>query len=185
MGRLAASLTRPDDGTLLVLIIKVVAWRPGSSWPEHSVELVATLRGSNAPHVPGSAWTQLPARQLIAASALLRRAHQHHPARPEPAFHPAPTCVGGCHRPTRCNQPARGARPAAADLRPRSAAPHTVTHTVRRGESLWSIAADHLGAGERYTEIVALNRRLLGGNPHFLRVVPPPAARASPRRNFP
>ena len=41
---------------------------------------------------------------------------------------------------------------------------------MRRGESLWSIAADHLGAGERYTEIVALNRRLLGGNPHFLQV---------------
>jgi nucleoid-associated protein YgaU len=39
---------------------------------------------------------------------------------------------------------------------------------VTRGESLWSIAQDHLGDGARYPEIAALNADALGGRPAFL-----------------
>ena len=41
----------------------------------------------------------------------------------------------------------------------------TVRHTVRRGETLWSIASDHLGAGDRYPQIAALNTDVLAGGP--------------------
>lgn len=33
----------------------------------------------------------------------------------------------------------------------------TVMHTLRRGEGLWSLAAEYLGAGTRWSEIVAIN----------------------------
>jgi nucleoid-associated protein YgaU len=39
---------------------------------------------------------------------------------------------------------------------------------VTRGESLWSIAQDHLGDGARYPEIADLNTDALGGRPAFL-----------------
>ena len=42
------------------------------------------------------------------------------------------------------------------------------THTVKRGESLWSIAEQRLGSGARFTEIAALNTDVLGDNPGFL-----------------
>ncbi|GAA3880757.1 LysM peptidoglycan-binding domain-containing protein [Tessaracoccus defluvii] len=44
-----------------------------------------------------------------------------------------------------------------------------VTHTVKRGETLWSIAENHLGSGNRYPEILKLNNDLLRGKPKFLR----------------
>ena len=47
--------------------------------------------------------------------------------------------------------------------------PATVKHTVLRGETLWSIASDHLGAGDRYPQIAALNTDVLGHRPGFLK----------------
>jgi nucleoid-associated protein YgaU len=41
-------------------------------------------------------------------------------------------------------------------------------HVVRQGDSLWSIAEEHLGSGRRYPEIAALNRDVLGAGPDFL-----------------
>ena len=41
-------------------------------------------------------------------------------------------------------------------------------HVVRQGDSLWSIAEEHLGSGRRYPEIAALNRDILGARPDFL-----------------
>lgn len=38
----------------------------------------------------------------------------------------------------------------------------TMDYTVKTGDSLWSIAADQLCDGERYTEIVAANKDALG-----------------------
>ena len=55
---------------------------------------------------------------------------------------------------------AKDAKAAKAEQQaPRPAAPASgaVTHTVREGESLWSIAEARLGKGTRYTELEALN----------------------------
>ena len=40
--------------------------------------------------------------------------------------------------------------------------PQPATHTVQPGQSLWSIAAEELGSGERYIEILELNPQLRG-----------------------
>ena len=40
---------------------------------------------------------------------------------------------------------------------------------MQRGETLWSIASDHLGAGDKYPEIAALNTEVLGQRPGFLK----------------
>ncbi|APH71168.1 tetratricopeptide repeat protein [Aquibium oceanicum] len=57
------------------------------------------------------------------------------------------------------------------------AEPQSATYTVRPGQSLWSIAADELGNGERFREILELNPGLRG-NPGNIRpgqelVLPP------------
>ncbi|WP_203568073.1 LysM peptidoglycan-binding domain-containing protein [Aestuariimicrobium ganziense] len=44
-----------------------------------------------------------------------------------------------------------------------------LTHTVKRGETLWSIAEHHLGSGNRYPEILKLNHELLRGKAQFLK----------------
>ena len=43
-----------------------------------------------------------------------------------------------------------------------AAEPQPAVHTVRPGQSLWSIATDKLGNGERYREILELNPGLRG-----------------------
>lgn len=45
----------------------------------------------------------------------------------------------------------------------------TATHVVRGGESLWGIAADHLGSGRRWAEILRVNQQLIR-DPKLLRV---------------
>jgi nucleoid-associated protein YgaU len=41
--------------------------------------------------------------------------------------------------------------------------------TVHDGDSLWSIAEEHLGAGDRWPEIYALNRSAVGADPDLIR----------------
>jgi hypothetical protein len=40
--------------------------------------------------------------------------------------------------------------------------------TVRPGDTLWEIAAEHLGHGERWPEIYALNRAVVGADPDLI-----------------
>ena len=46
--------------------------------------------------------------------------------------------------------------------------PDVVTRTVKPGESLWSIAEEVLGSGERYDELRRLNADLLDGDPDHI-----------------
>ncbi|HEU5038834.1 MAG TPA: LysM peptidoglycan-binding domain-containing protein [Nocardioides sp.] len=41
--------------------------------------------------------------------------------------------------------------------------------TVQEGDSLWSIADEHLGAGDRWPEVYALNRAVVGADPDVIR----------------
>ena len=41
--------------------------------------------------------------------------------------------------------------------------------TVHAGDSLWSIADEHLGSGDRWPEIYALNRAAVGADPDLIR----------------
>jgi nucleoid-associated protein YgaU len=54
--------------------------------------------------------------------------------------------------------------------------PHGPAHPQRRpvvtvhdGDTLWSIADEHLGAGDRWPEIYALNRSVVGADPDLIR----------------
>ena len=161
------ALTNPDDGHLTVLVLEVVAWIVwGLLAATIITEAVAAVRGLDAPRLPGLRWSQLPARRLVAAALLLFIAVpalvvESAPAAPA-APSPPPTA-------TVTPNPSMSVQTTPRLAAQATATPAKVTHTVRRGETLWSIAERYLGSGRRYPEIVALNHKLLHGQPGFLR----------------
>jgi nucleoid-associated protein YgaU len=161
------ALTNPDDGHLTVLVLEVVAW---IVWGLLAVtiitEAVAAVRGLDAPRLPGLRWSQVPARRLVAAALLLFMAVPALVVESAPAAPAAPS-----PRPTAtvAAQPSTNVQTTPRIAARASATPAKVTHTVKRGETLWSIAEHYLGSGRRYPEIVTLNHRLLQGKPGFLR----------------
>lgn len=156
-----ALLLRRDDGTVALVVIKALGW---ITWTMLAglilLEIVTRIHGVQPRDLPGLHLPQVAARQLVAAAAAL------FVALPGPTLAhadplPAPTSI------------ATVTAPPAPQVTASHTAPHTVEdtappvqtrqHTVKRGESLWSIAAAELGDGRRYTEIAALNTRLLDG----------------------
>lgn len=155
-----------DDGTLALVVIKGIGWLTWALLAGLIVlEIVARARGVQPRDLPGLRLPQIAARHLVAAAAALFVAL---PAPTLPAFAdplPIPTVTASQ---TVVPSATRAEAPAAEDV-PAAPAP-TRQHTVKRGESLWSIADAELGNGRRYTEIAALNTRLLAGkSDDFLR----------------
>lgn len=162
-------LTAPDDGTLAVALITIVAWLAWATFAGAVVlEIASRVRGIPTPRLPGLTLPQLTAGQLVALASLLFVAtpavtsavSMNHAvaAAPEPRAQsqdPIPVETGA--------QPTRAPAPA-----PENAEEPSTPYVVKRGDSLWRIAEAHLGDGKRYGEIVDLNRRLLGGQPDFL-----------------
>ncbi|WP_226963950.1 LysM peptidoglycan-binding domain-containing protein [Nostocoides sp. F2B08] len=177
LDELQNALTSPDDGTLAVAVIKVVAW---ASWAFLTVsillEVLARLRGVRAPRLPGLSLPQNAARGLVGTALTLFVAF---PA--AGAAHAAPvTAIAATHITATVSAPAPLADPAthtgdpdtsisAQSAQQNTEPPQTVHHTVKRGETLWSIAADRLGDGHRYKEIHNLNREILGDQPGFIK----------------
>lgn len=165
-------LTSPDDGTLAMLVIGVAAW---IAWAMMAwliaVEIFAAARGMTAPRLPGLAAPQAYAGQLVASAALLFTVGPAIvPAFAAPAVEVVPASVSPA-------APVVGAVPASGPVveetaraanRTPSSEPDTINYTVRRGDSLWKIAQEHLGDGLRYTEIIALNQSVLHGEPDFI-----------------
>ncbi len=56
----------------------------------------------------------------------------------------------------------------ATHLTPHPAAAAHPTYTVRRGDSLWSIAAAKLGSGYNWQELYNWNRSVVGSNPNLI-----------------
>jgi nucleoid-associated protein YgaU len=165
-------LTGPDDGSLAVAVIGVVAWL---AWlvftASAAVELAARLRGIHAPRLPGLALPQMSAARLIALASLLfvaaPTAAQTFPGPPAVA---APTTAVS---PQTAPHPHRAvatlaAIPEAVQSHAHKHATPTVSYTVKRGDSLWKIAQQRLGDGRRYNELVALNEAMLHGRPDFI-----------------
>ncbi|GAB3769941.1 LysM repeat protein [Nocardioides ginsengisegetis] len=167
-------LTSPDDGTLAVAVIGVVAWLAWLVFTTAvALELAARTRRIRVPHLPGLAIPQLAAGRLVALASLL------FVAVPTGSQVPLPTptvAVVPVH--TTLEQPRinhidtvtptvrLAAAPLLAEVQAQT--DETIPYTVRRGDSLWKIAQQQLGEGRRYDEIVALNEAVLHGRPDFI-----------------
>ena len=170
LDEVVTALTTRDDGTLFLAVITLIAW---AAWAFIAaailLEVLARLRGLHAPTLPGLSVPQSGARALIGAAALLFAAAPL--ATPAPASATtisatatAPAVATAGQHPLHA-QAAPVMAPAAA---PAASSPAAATHTVTQGESLWSIARDRLGDGDRYREIYALNKTTIGDKPSFL-----------------
>ncbi|WP_353080805.1 LysM peptidoglycan-binding domain-containing protein [Tessaracoccus lapidicaptus] len=178
-----AALTSPDDGHLTVLILKSAAW---VVWGLLAVtiltETIAALRGLEAPKLPGLQWSQAPARRLVTAALLLFIAVPAAGIETASAVPDSPSPVATATAVVASPPSSSVGTPSRAVALVKTA-PARVTHTVKRGETLWSIAEHHLGSGTRYPEILKLNNDLLRGKPQFLRpgwVLTLPAAALAP-----
>ena len=150
------ALMRPDDGRLLILVLYAIGWLAWATFAASvSVEIVAVARGIPAPTLPGIGTVQRGAAGLVATVALLTVS----PALPTHAraVDTVPVATAGLvvtETPAAASPTVGGTdRPAA--IEPSPAHP---TITVRRHDTLWSLAERHLGDGTRYTEILELNR---------------------------
>ncbi|KAE8765367.1 LysM peptidoglycan-binding domain-containing protein [Georgenia thermotolerans] len=162
-----------DDGTLLVLLLSIVAWLGWAylAWGLIA-EAMARARGIRAPQVRGFALSNGVAVKLLDVAALLfATVPTLAPLTAAPAH--ATVVAQAPLAPAAREQPAM--RPAAAvptaaaaEPAPPLAEPATVPYTVRQGDSLWKIAKNLLGDGRRYHELVALNTELLERDPGFI-----------------
>lgn len=172
-------LSTPDDGTAVLWVLQVAAW---AGWAFLAisllVEIAYQIRDIPAPQLPGLALPQGAARGLVTLAAGLFVAlpgmANAEAVEPVVMTHQAVAVMHA--QPTDTAGTTQTAAPA----------PATATHTVKPGETLWSIAEQHLGDGARYPEIVDLNGELLaesgsgwlrqGWALHVPAPPPPPAA---------
>ncbi|HEY1117481.1 MAG TPA: LysM peptidoglycan-binding domain-containing protein, partial [Acidimicrobiales bacterium] len=167
------ALLAPDDGTLILGLFKVIGW---AAWAFMALSLVleaiARIRRVQAPQLPGLRLPQAGARNLIGLAGLLfiaapitAQAATVIPVSAAPAA-ATPAAVGHVQAGAVNQAAAQSTVSVEAKQGPKQAT--TIDHAVKPGESLWSIAEDHLGDGARYKEIAELNHDLLGGQPGFL-----------------
>lgn len=175
-------LSRPDDGTVALGAIKAIAW---ISWAILTtlilVEIVSRVRGLRAPDLPGLRLPQAAARNLVSTAALLIIAApvtmQAATADSAAASLATTSSVAVQDIAPTLRIPAAAPSKPTADVAREALATQqqakdaaTVEYTVKRGDTLWSLAREHLGSGDRYGEIAALNAGLLSGRPGFLKV---------------
>jgi LysM repeat protein len=151
-----SALRSPDDGTLALQAVTLVAWL---AWAVLSVsilaEVVARLRGVRAPRLPGLRVPQLAARQLVSAAALL------FVVVPTAGLAPAHAAVAHAASGHAASADQAVEAPVVTELREVGAGPASAsepsTYTVQPGDSLSAIARDRLGDGDRWPELVDLN----------------------------
>lgn len=156
---LGGLLLRPDDGTLALFLVQIVAW---IGWAivtvAFLVEIAARLRHLPVPRIRPIAGPQALVRGLVATAATLFMTVV--------SVQPVGIAIAAPIAST----PVDAETPAVPSTAAIETPIHTsVTYTVRPGDSLWSIATKHLGAGERYPEIIALNPGKLT-RPDFLQI---------------
>ncbi|MGQ7296945.1 BTAD domain-containing putative transcriptional regulator [Quadrisphaera sp. KR29] len=146
-GDFVAALTTPDDGTLFLRALALVA---GGAWLSFAgavaLEALAALRGWRLPLLPLLGVQQRIAGGLVAAVAVLFVA---------PAAVAAPPVMTAAAAPP----PSPATSPESRET-PQTP-PLTVQVAVHRGDTLWGIAAHHLGDGALYPELVDATRDVI------------------------
>ena len=160
-------VTTRDDGGVLLVIFRYAAW---IAWLFLVVSVIlevgARILGTDVPQLPGFSLPQGVARYVVGAVTLLfvsapAVATWAGSASAAPATDTAPGTSGSG---TLASGVAAGALgPTLADTDSSTTTEETqpeptVDHEVVQGETLWSIAEQHLGDGTRYTEILDLNQ---------------------------
>lgn len=152
LSTLDSALTSRDDGSLLLAALMVVAW---AGWLVFavtvSVEIVAFVRGVPTPRLPLLRLPQQGAAALVATAALLVTSGSISLATPVLR----PVAAAALEAPATSGPRASAVDTAAVPSVGESRRYPTVI--VRRHDTLWSLAERHLGSGERFREIVALN----------------------------
>lgn len=156
--RVRAALTSPDDGTLMLAGITVIAW---VAWAVLAVsillELLGRLRGLRAPHLPGLSLPQGAARQLVTAAALLFVVGSTG-ATASGAAQAVSATAGPVTATVSASAPVAAAK-AAAPAHGTSAGESEQRHyTVRDGDSLSAVAKSKLGDADRWPEIFEASR---------------------------
>lgn len=160
---LATFLSAPDSGALALTAFGVVAWAAwGVLTLSIALEVAARVRDTPVPSLPGLGLPQSLAHSLVGAVVLLV-ATSPGTAAAAPVSTVAADVLDTVTT-TAATQTPSSTRSAGA-LRPEGP---THSHTVARGESLWSIADTELGDGARWTEIEALNPGRTHGPDHTL-----------------
>ncbi|KGN41043.1 LysM peptidoglycan-binding domain-containing protein [Knoellia aerolata] len=157
------ALTSRDDGTLTLQVLTVVAWLAWAFLAATlALELLSRVRGVTAPHLPGLTLPQTAARGLVGAAVLLFVAGPTVglptvTAAPAAAAAPAWTASPAATHPSTANLHQEATPHPARSTVARAQADPGRTHTVSRGESLWSIATTELSDGHRWAEVADLN----------------------------
>ncbi len=159
--QVVGTFSRPDyTGSVLLGVIKIVAWLAWATFAIATVtETAAQLRGVRAPRLRGLGAQQRLASGLV-ASVLI--ALSIAPVATAADAAAAPASVSAVLTPgvtvSAPATPVTAVAPAPAVQQ--QAAPQTeelATYQVRKGDSLWRIADEQLGDGQRWPEIAELN----------------------------
>ncbi len=154
LDELRVALSSPDDGTLVLQAVTVIAW---VAWVALAasilLEIAAAIRGVRSPHLPGLAIPQGAARHLVAAAALLFVVSSTNLATASSSRAEAPSQPTVVSAMTMTSQHTK--TPTASEPSP------TRSYTVREGDSLSGIAQRELGDLERWPEILELSRHTL------------------------
>ncbi|WP_159942575.1 LysM peptidoglycan-binding domain-containing protein [Nocardiopsis sp. FR6] len=151
------ALTRPDDGTLFLTALTTVAW---ASWLVFTaliaLEVVAQLQNRPVLRLPGLGWAQGLAAGLVSTVVVGLSSQTATAATPEVVpleMTQTPVSTTSAPSSPSVEESATEVGQEAADS----------SYVVRDGDTYWSIAETQLGVGERYTEIVDLNKdRVMG-----------------------
>ncbi|MFF4371481.1 LysM peptidoglycan-binding domain-containing protein [Streptomyces sp. NPDC001594] len=155
LAALSHLLSTEDSGQVFLLVLAAAGW---AGWACFTgavlLEIPAQLRGRAAPQIRGLVGQR--AAAALVGAVLLALPAGTALAAPSAAA-PAPAAVGVSASPI----PGSGNEAAPHAGSPADASSTAVTYTVRDlrpAESLWSIAQQTLGSGERWTDIAALNQ---------------------------
>ncbi|GAA1429354.1 BTAD domain-containing putative transcriptional regulator [Microlunatus lacustris] len=160
-------LLRPDDGTVLLALITVVAWL---AWGVLVLSVLAELvtvvtRSRVRVRLPGLAGPQRMVAGLVVAVLSLAVA----PAVPHLGL-PPPVAQAQVPRPVASPVDQHRTPEAPARATPTVADPSAVVHEVQAGDDLWTLAERYYGNGPDWRRIAAANPDRLTGGPDRLEV---------------